>query len=365
MMAAVTAPVRSIRAAARTAVFFLEVLPMLPSRPIDWVTREPSVERVRYPTHLGEVDGDLYRPSGPGPHPGVVVCLGVVPFDVDHPQIARLGGALARSGFAALLWWSPAMRDLRLDPEDAGDIALAYRWLIERPSIDAGRSGLLGTCVGGSFALMAAADPAIRDRTAFVVAWAPYASIRTLARDIASATTSSSDGAPTHWQVDQLTRSVYVRTLTAVLEPGEADRLRTACAELDGRVDEGDLSITGRAVYALLTARDTEATEAVLGRLPPEILGRLDAMSTQRYVADIHAPLVILAHDRNDPVIAIGESRRLLAKFEGRAGVRYTEFRMFRHMDPSTVKLPPVALARELLKFARSVYPMFWRAAGP
>jgi len=175
-------------AAAKTAVLLLKVYPMLPSRPLDWVTPRPLVERFRYPTSRGPAEGDLYRPSGPGPHPAVVVCLGVVPFGVDHPQVPRLGEALARSGFAALLYWSPAMRDFRLDPVDVADITSAYDHLLVRPDIAPARSGLLGTCVGGAFALMAAADARIRDRVAFACAYAPYASMWTLARDIASAT---------------------------------------------------------------------------------------------------------------------------------------------------------------------------------
>lgn len=87
-------------------------------------------------------------------------------------------------------------------------------------------------------------------------------------------------------------------------------------------------------------------------------------MSPRAYVPEIHAPLILLAHHRNDPVIPVGESRRLLAALGGRAGVRYIEVEIFRHLDPSTVKLPPVALARELAKFARSAYPMFRQAAG-
>jgi hypothetical protein len=42
----------SIRAAARTATFFLKVLPMLPSRSVDWVTGTPVVERERYVSPL-------------------------------------------------------------------------------------------------------------------------------------------------------------------------------------------------------------------------------------------------------------------------------------------------------------------------
>lgn len=53
------------------------------------------------------------------------------------------------------------MQDFHLDPEDIENIALAYRWFMEQPSVDPARSGLLGTCVGGAFALMAAASPLI------------------------------------------------------------------------------------------------------------------------------------------------------------------------------------------------------------
>src|SRR5688572_2230618 len=81
---------RPIRTVAKAAIFFLKVFPMLPSRPVDWVTRSPLIEKVRYPTPFGQAEGDLYRPSAPGPHPGIVVCLGVVPFGVDHPQVPIL-----------------------------------------------------------------------------------------------------------------------------------------------------------------------------------------------------------------------------------------------------------------------------------
>jgi hypothetical protein len=127
-----------------------------------------------------------------------------VPFDVEHPQVERLGAALARSGFAALLFWSPAIGDLRLDPADIGGLATAYGWFMEQPYVDPTRSGLLGACVGGSFAFMAAAQPKIRERVAFLGAYAPYSSMWTFARDIASAT-QIREGSRQPWQVDQLT----------------------------------------------------------------------------------------------------------------------------------------------------------------
>jgi hypothetical protein len=291
-----------------------------------------------------------------------VVCLGVVPFGVDHPQVAILGKALARSGFAALLYWSPAMRDFRLDPEDIENIALAYRWLIEQPYVDPSRSSLLGTCVGGAFALMAAANPLIRDRVAFVGAYAPYSSMWTFAQDIASATRPCGDGREP-WRVDPLTRKVFVHSLTALLEPGEAEWLRNVFANESGHLDRRVLSADGQADYPLLTALDEDEAETALHRLPPIMQERLAALSPMNYLKDIHAPLVVLLHDRGDQVVPVGESRRLRSALSGHAGVHYTEMR-FQHLDPFKGKLPLFLLIQQLGKFFLAVYPMFRQAAA-
>jgi dienelactone hydrolase len=315
------------------------------------------IEKVNYPTRFGEVGGDLYRPSASGLHPGIVVCLGVVPFGVDHPQVPILGNALARAGFVALLYWSPAMRDFRLDPEDVENIALAYDWLIGQPYVAPARSGLLGTCVGGSFALMAAASPLIRDRVAFISAYAPYSSMVTFVRDIASAT-SSWGNERKQWQVDPLTRKVFIHSLTAWLQPSEAERLRSAFANENGHLDGHSLSMDGQAVYSLLTALDEDDAETALHRLPPIVQEHLASLSPINYLNDIHAPLIVLLHDRGDQVIPIGESRRLRSALAGHAGVHYTEME-FQHLDPVKGKLPLFHLVRELGKFFLAVYPMF------
>ncbi len=351
------------RAMAKTAVCLLKVFPMLPSRPVDWVTPRPVVERLRYRTSHGDTESDLYRPSTAGRHPGVVVCLGVVPFGVDHPQVPRLGEALARSGFAALLFWSPAMRDFRLAAEDIEDIASAYEALLARPDVDPARSGLLGTCVGGSFALMAAASPRIRDRATFVFTYAPYASMWTLGRDIASASRCR-DGIREPWAVDPLTRKVYVHSVTALLEPAEARRLRDTCADRQERPDVSNLSEDGRAILPLLTALDPDQAEDALHRLPPTVREQLTAMSPMTYLDDLRASLIVLLHDRDDVVIPVGESRHLRKALAGREGVRYTEFTVFQHLDPTKGKPSEIALARELLRFARAIYPLFRHATA-
>ena len=353
---------RSARALGRATVFFLKVFPMLPSRPVDWVTQTPRIDAVRYPARDGMAEGELYRPASDGPHPGILVCLGVVPFGQNHPQVAVLGNALARAGFAALLYWSPAMRDLRLDPEDVENIPLAYDWLVSQPYVDAARSGMIGTCVGGSFALMAAAHPLIRERISFVSAYAPYSSLWTFARDIASSTRTAArtGGGDPHepWQVDQLTRKVFVHSLAALLEPDEAGQVLAAFHAPGGSLDGSSLSAEGQAICALLSAPERPAAEAALRCLPPAFQARLDAISPARYLADIHAPLMILLHDRGDNLIPIGESWRLIEALDGRAGVQFTEMQ-FQHLDPIKGNLPMSQKARELWKFLRAMYPLF------
>jgi len=357
-MGTVASAWQSVRAAVRTGIFVLKVLPMLPSRPLDFVTPKPIVTRLAYATTTGGAEGDLYRPGSRGAHPGIVVCLGVVPFDVEHPQVPRLGAALARAGFAALLYWSPAMRDFRLDPEDIENIALAYGCLVEQPDIDARRSGLFGTCVGGSFALMAAASPTVRDRVAFVGAFAPYASLPALARDIVSSSCER-DGERHPWQVDQLTRRVFVHSITAHLEPDEAQLLRDAYESAGAPRACDGLSVEGRAVHALLVARDPEEAGAALRGLPDDVRAGLTQLSPLEYVADLHAPMIAISHDRDDAVIPVGQSRRLAAALHGRAGLHYTEFAMFEHADPTKRKLSPVRLLWQLGKFYLWLHAVF------
>ena len=353
---------RPIRTVTKATIFFLKVFPMLPSGLIDWVTEPPKIKKVKYPTLSGEAEGDLYLPSADGPHPGIVVCLGVVPFGVDHPQVPVLGKALAHAGFATLLYWSPAMRDFRLDPEDVGNISLAYQWLIEQPFVDPVRSGLIGTCVGGSFALMAAASPPIRDHIAFISAYAPYSSLWTFAQDVASGTRSGEDEREP-WRVDPLTHKVFIHSMTAFLEPDEAEWFRNVFVNECGPTGSRDLSADGQAVYALLTARDEGDAKAALHRLPPLMQERLAALSPMNYVKDIHAPLIVLLHDRGDQVIPVGESRRLCSTLAKHIGVHYTEMQ-FQHLDPVKAKLPLIPLVRELGKFFLAMLPMFRHAVA-
>jgi hypothetical protein len=152
---------------------------------------------------------------------------------------------------------------------------------------------------------------------------------------------------------------VYTHSLTALLEPQEAEYLRSAFASPNDPLARRDLSDAGRAVLPLLTAIPADEAATNLARLPAAMRDRLDAMSPQHYLGDIRAALIVLLHDRDDSVIPVGESHRLRQAFAGRTGVRYTEFTVFRHLDPTKGKPAPLALAREMFRLSRALYPLF------
>jgi len=248
------------------------------------------------------------------------------------------------------------MRDLRLEPDDIDNIALAYEWLIDQPYVDPDKSGLLGTCVGGSFALMAAASPRIRERVSFIAAYAPYSSMFTLLQDAASSSTMRANNREP-WQVDQLTRKVFVRSLTAELEPDEAELLRESFSAGEGQLEIDKLSHNGRVIYSLLTNPDADEAKRIMDQLPSDFRDRLSAMSPMNYFKYIQSPLIILLHDRGDTLIPVGESRRLRAMLQSRAGFHYKELQ-FQHLNPA--KLPVFRLARELAKFYAALYRLFY-----
>jgi dipeptidyl aminopeptidase/acylaminoacyl peptidase len=255
------------------------------------------------------------------------------------------------------------MRDFRLDPEDVENIALAYRWLVEQPLIDPSKSGLLGTCVGGSFALMAAASPLVRDHVAFVSAYALYSSMWTLARDIASETRFSG-ALPEQWHVDPLTRQVYVHSMTALLEPSEAERLIRELAESAGHVEGIALSPEAKRLQPLLMKMSPDGAEAALKRLPAAMQERLTALSPVNFLNEIRAPLIVFFHDQGDPVIPVAESRRLRSALAARKGVHYTEFTVFQHLDPMRGKPRLLPLLKELARMYLAIYPLFRQAVG-
>lgn len=107
----------------------------------------------------------LALPSKPGPRPAVIVIHEIFGLNDD---IRRIAGRVADLGWVALavdLYDAPGPRALCIMRTLAGiatgandrvlaDLEAARRWLATRPEVDATRTGVVGFCMGGGFALL-------------------------------------------------------------------------------------------------------------------------------------------------------------------------------------------------------------------
>ncbi|HEX8969875.1 MAG TPA: dienelactone hydrolase family protein, partial [Chloroflexota bacterium] len=176
-----SAPGRSL---AKAAIALPQVVSRVPVRPLEWITRPADREQVAFDAGPERVCADVYRPRGPGQHPGIVMALGVNELGGRDPRAVTLADGLARSGFVVLVM---AGANPRSDP-DANDltdlarapakVAAAFEYLVRRADVDDTRVGLVGVCIGSGVCLLTAIQPSLARRVAFVFLIGPYYSLR-------------------------------------------------------------------------------------------------------------------------------------------------------------------------------------------
>ena len=89
----------------------------------------------------------------------------------DYGPLVRLADGLARGGAVVLVPETPHLLDWRFDALEADSLVVAFEYLARLPAVDEEQIGFAGFSVGGSLALLAAADPRIQGRLAYVHAF--------------------------------------------------------------------------------------------------------------------------------------------------------------------------------------------------
>lgn len=230
------------------------------------------------------IAADLYTTRHPAGRPGLVVVHGLAAAGKDDARVREAAGLLARAGWTVAVPSVEGLMRLRLRPEDAGTVAAAGRALHEAGSRPI---AILAVSVGAGPALAAAADPGLA--VSAVMTLGGYASARELLR---FTLTGDDRGG-----------------MLGGRRPDEAAIAAFVAANPD-LVDEA-----GR---RLVDNRDPAAIDALLARLPAPSQRILDALSPERWVARIRAPL-FLVHGHDDPAVPVSESVRL-ATAAARAG---------------------------------------------
>jgi uncharacterized protein len=124
-------------------------------------------ERVTFDADGVRLVGELHLPDRDGAAPGLVL---TGPFTgVKEQVVGTYAHRMAEAGYAALAFdhrgfGESGGRRQHEDPEGKlADLRAAVGFLGTHPAVDAGRIGLLGVCLGGGYAVRAAAfDPRVR-----------------------------------------------------------------------------------------------------------------------------------------------------------------------------------------------------------
>ena len=338
--------------AVHTAGFATQVLPS-PVRFQTWLSPQPAHSITTWQSDDGSrADADVYVIPDGRRRAGLLVVLGANAAGANDPDVVNLGEALARTGFATMYYWSSRLgADANIDVAEIDSLVAAFRHLRQQEYVDPDRVGIAGFSVGASLSLVAAADPRIADGVAFVNAFGGYHDAADLLVQIAAGQSldEPTEHEPTEhgeangaWEVDPLTRRVFINEITEnILDDTHREQLRSRAIAGDPLPDSADFPADAAVLTLLNGGLTISEAQGWYAQLPDAYRQQVRAISPSTIVGKIGPETnVLLMHDRADPLIPVGESRRLAAAFHaaGRHDVKYTETDIFRHVRPDAEK---------------------------
>lgn len=321
-------------------------------------------------------EATLYLPDRPARAPGWVVLHGLTVPGRRHLAMTRFVRALAASGAVVLVPDVPSWRELRLDIEAAREtLAAGALQLADHPRVQPGGVGTIGFSFGATQALIAAADPRLRDALKAVVGFGGYASVERMIRAIF---TGEHEWRGVEYRMDP---DPYGRWVLAgnylTLVPGYEHMHAVRDAALALAVEAGRRgAFAWEAEYDALKA-EVRATLApdeqpVWDLLAPPAGQPLHDLEGARRMAASFAEgalrqdprvdprpyfpalrgRVTLSHGRADRLIPFTESLRLTSLLPAHLDATCTITGLFAH-SAGAGKLHPVAWGRETLTFVR------------
>lgn len=299
---------------------------------------EPIVEVTDFEAGDATVAADLYRPSGRGPHPGILLVHGMVDVGRSDERLMRFADALARAGYVVLVPEFEGLKRFRVSLEDVGTIVAAFEHLEGLPGVRRDRVGIFGASYSGGLALLAAGDPTIADRVRFCFLLGAYHDLRNV---VAYMTTGyyRDAGEWVYLEPENFGRWVFLlnaddlvddpsdrATLVGIARSKLEDQDRDVSRQVSRLHDEG------RRVYDLVTAEDPEAALSMIDALAPRVREHLDGLSPRGRMSRVRADL-ILVHGRDDNMIPHPESAALAAEAAPGTRVHLELLDSFQHVD--------------------------------
>ena len=304
----------AVQARAKAMAVLVEAVGVEVPRPF-----APPVARVEI--SLDGVTGDLYYPGERAP--AIVLVPGAVEAGTDDPRVVRSARAIARAERAVFVV-DLELAERRFVEDDIDRIVRAARALDSHPLVE-GPVSILGFSFGGSFGLIAAADPRLAGRLAQVAVFGAYFDLVGMIQAVTTGV-SLVDGRRIPWEPHPLAAEILEDVALRLVPRAGRDALAAA---LNGSVSAEGLPPALRSVYELLRNEDPERTSRLAARLPGQALDALERFSPSSVAADLTAP-VIAMHSVDDPAVPYGEALRLVDELPGTS---LTSVSLFRHVD--------------------------------
>ena len=244
------------------------------------------------------------------------------------------------------------MQDGLIRPDDLDMLLAAFEHLSSGPDVDPTRTGFVSFCVGAAYTLVAAAQPEIAERVAFVTAFGPYYAGRDMMRAMATRHAFSDEGSrpwEVAWHKHDDSRGQYERVLLDALDD-EAERKQVEAAFNQSAPEPAGLSPAASAAYRLLSGAPFDGSELLIEQLPPGLLARMDRVSPRGQLDGLRAETLVI-HSTTDELIPVEESRRLVEALRERVPTTYCELTMFEHTHvAATTRI--WTIAREVARLA-------------
>ena len=352
--------VAQIKIAVNAVLFIPQVVPDIPFRPLELVSRQPSRESIIFSTTEGPAVADLYLPAGSRQHSAVLFFMGVVPPNRDEQRIVSLAEGLARTGMVVMIPWLDTQNEHKIIKVDIERLVGAYQYLRNHERVKPNKVGMGGICTGASMVVIAAEDERINEQVAFINSFAGYYDATDFVASVATNRHLTEFGEFT-WKPDELTIRVLFTHLIDGVPEAERELLRNLFD--NGKWDSHEtenLSDYGRAVSELIMGASVETVFETINRLSPETLQFLEDISPSSHIRNLKSDVFIM-HDRADRLVPYDESSRFAQAIQDENGhVYHTEFSMFQnavqvHMS-ETDDLGLIGFINELFKLYKHMY---------
>lgn len=285
----------------------------------------PTRTLISYTVGTQTYQGDLYTLDN-GVKAGLVLVPGATTAGKDDSRLVAFANTLARSHFAVLVPDLPEVRQLRVRPEDAKFIADAAQYMSTRPDLaPGGRLGIAGLSYALGPGILAACDPAVRDKVRFVMGIGGYYDLEKVVtffltgwfQDPAGAWRQMEPSAYGKWAFIRSNAPRFGNASDAAVLQELADRRfndpQSAIDDLTAKLQTPE----AKAFVELITNTDPAKVPTLLAGMPAPVRADLDGLNlAKRDLSGFRAHL-ILVHGYDDNLVPYSQSVELARAIAG------------------------------------------------